>query len=406
MCAMKIVYLYRGVPVSTPLMHIRFMMEAFRRLGHEVTACFPVSEGPASVSAVVDDRRVRRAAWFRAWMPRPLVNLAQMREARRARQRVMTFCQEARPDFIYERYSVFTDAGLRAARAVSCPIIWEMNSVYSVLHPEVFSPWFRWLARRSDARLTRMADALIAVSGEVAGVLRGFGVSEDKITVMHNAVHPPEYEGLEARREARRRELGIGDSLVVVLLQALDAGPFPARLLQAVHTAWPRIRAAVPGARLLWIGGGSRLPWFRERLRQTLPTADSEIVLLGSRAHAEVPELLACGDIGLVPWHRPFCSPMKIFEYMATGLPLVAPDLAGIREVVRHRENGLLFAHDDFARMAEAVVELATNQGLARELGRRGREYVLRKHTWDGNAAAVIEIARALIAQKEGWAGS
>jgi len=72
---------------------------------------------------------------------------------------------------------------------------------------------------------------------------------------------------------------------------------------------------------------------------------------------------------------------------------------------VHHGENGLLFAHDDFASMAEAVVELAGNRELARELGRRGREYVLRKHTWDGNAAAVIEIARALIAKKQGRTG-
>ncbi len=397
---MRIVYLYRGVPVSTPLMHIRFIIEALRRQGHEVHECFPVA-GPSRGDSG-GGSRVRVAAWFRANMPRPIVNLAQLMAARRSRSQVVRFCQQVRPDFIYERYSVFTDAGLIAARAVDCPIIWEMNSVYSVLHPEVFSPLFRGYAGRSDAHLISMADALLPVSGEVANVVRRLGVPESRITVMHNAIHPPEYEGLESRREDRRKELGLGSSPVIVVLQALDAGPFPARLLTAIRTGWPLIRAALPGARLLWIGGGSRLPWFREHLYRDLPGAEKDILLLGSRPHEEVPGLAACGDIGLVPWHRPFCSPMKVFEYMAAGLPVVAPDLAGLGEVVHDLETGLLFRHEDFAHMADRVVRLATDRRLARQLAERGRDYVHREHTWDRNAAAVVEMARVLMASRKG----
>lgn len=393
---MRLVYFYRGVPVGTPLMHIRFIITALRRQGHEVIECFPASRS-RSLASIEKDARTKAKAWYRAWMPRPLVNAAQIYEARRARWPVVNLCRHQRPDFIYERYSIFTDAGLLAAKEVGCPLIQEVNAVYSLQYPEVFASGFRGLARRSDAALLPRADALVAVSEEVARALRKLGVPADKITVMHNAVDPVEYEGLQQERERRRASLGLDGAFVIVVLQALEAGPFPRALLGALTTAWPIVHANVPRARLLWIGGGTRLRWFQQRLLSRLPGAKHDILFLGKRPHAEVLGLLACGDLGLVPWHLPFCSPMKIFEYAAAGLPVVAPDLPGIREVVRDRETGVLFPHEDFTAMAEAIAQLIADPEWGRGLAAANREYVPREHTWDRNAARVVEIARSLI---------
>ncbi len=394
---MKILYFYRGVPVSTPLMHIRFLIAAFRSLGHTVVECFP-AVGESAVADTADTTWVAQAkGWFRAHMPRPLVNLAQMFEARRAFPRVLDMCKRQRPDFIYERYSVFTDAGIRAAREIGCPIVQEVNAVYSQQHGHVFAPGFKSIAQRSDRRLLRQADAIIAVSSQVANALVELGVPAHKITVQHNAVAPEEYVGLDKHRRAWRARLGLNNSIVIVVLQALDAGPFPPKLLEAVEAIWPRIRRVEPRVRLLWIGGGTRVDWFRQQLSRRLPTAVHDIEVLGRKAHSEVPGILACGDIGLVPWHRPFCSPMKIFEYMASGLPVVAPNLPGITEIVRHGENGLLFQHENFAEAAEVILSLLADPTTRRDLAERGRRYVLRNHTWNKNAAEVVTIAEELL---------
>lgn len=393
---MKVLYFYRGVPVSTPLMHINFIIAALRRQGHEVVECFPaVGErrtGTADISALA-----RWKAWFRAHMPRPMVNLAQLYEARRARPRLLDICLRERPDFIYERYSIFTDAGLRAAKAAGCPLIQEVNSIYSLQHAHVFAPGFRALARNSDKRLLPQADALIAVSGVVARSLENLGVPAGKITVMHNAVDASEYTGLAEKREELRASLGLENAFVVVVLQALDAGPFPAELLRSLQEAWPRVRQSVPQARVLWIGGGSRFEWFRNRVLATVAGADTEIIMLGRRPHAEVPGLLVCGDVGLVPWHRPFCSPMKLFEYMAARLPVIAPNIDGLSEVIRDGENGLLFPDRDCERMADLIVQLSADPESAAALADRGYQCVLRDHTWDGNAARVVRIAEQFL---------
>jgi len=392
----KIVYFYRGVPVSTPLMHIRFIIDALRQQGHEVAECFPAVGAQGGVGTVETSGVARAKAWFRAHMPRAAVNLAQIYEARRARARTVEFCLRERPDFVYERYSIFTDAGLLAAEAVGCPLIQEVNAVYSAQHSEVFAPGFKALAERSDRHILPQADALIAVSAEVARALQECGVPQAKVTVMHNAVDPAEYQDLDRKREETRRALGLGDAFVVVVLQALDAGPFPGELLRALKEAWPRVSGTVPTARLTWIGGGSRFDWFKARVAAEVPGAD-RILLLGRKDHAEVPSLLAGGDVGVVLWHRAFCSPMKIFEYMAAGLPIIAPDLEGISEVVHPGENGLLFTSGEYARAAELIAGLAAAPAEAAELARRGRQYVLSRHTWGSNAAALVHIAKGLL---------
>jgi glycosyltransferase involved in cell wall biosynthesis len=392
---MKIVYFYRGVPVSTPLAHIRFMIAAFRALGHEVVECFPAAK-PASEGDTAGPRLASAKAWFRAHMPRLLVNLAQIYEARKARARVLALCVRERPDFIYERYSIFTDAGLRAARAIGCPLIQEVNAVYSLQHAHVFAPGFDALARRSDRRLLPQADALIAVSQEVARALVSIGVPDGKITVMHNAVDPDEYRNLAEQRQSIRRKLGLENAFVVIMLQALDSGPFPAELLSALKEVWPRVRATLPQARLLWVGGGTRFEWFKAAVLSDVPGAHDEILFLGNQSHAAVPGLLAASDVGAVLWHRAFCSPMKVFEYMAAGLPVVAPALEGISEVVRDGENGRLFPPGDYGRLVELIVGCAREPIGARSIAERGHEYVLAHHTWAKNAAGVVSIAARL----------
>ena len=128
-----------------------------------------------------------------------------------------------------------------------------------------------------------------------------------------------------------------------------------------------------------------------------VPGAQDGVLFLGSQPHPLVPGLLACGDVGLVLWHRTFCSPMKIFEYMGAGLPVIAPALEGISEVIQDGENGRLFPPGDYGRLAELIVELAMDPDRARPLAARGREYVLTHHTWARNAAAVVSIAARLV---------
>jgi glycosyltransferase involved in cell wall biosynthesis len=110
--------------------------------------------------------------------------------------------------------------------------------------------------------------------------------------------------------------------------------------------------------------------------------------------HAEVPALLATASIGLAPYAADapgYFSPLKLFEYLAAGLAVVAGSIAGVREVVG-AEHAVLVPPGDPAALAAAVSELAADEAKRARLGAAGRELVAARHTWDRRARRILEL--------------
>ena len=80
-----------------------------------------------------------------------------------------------------------------------------------------------------------------------------------------------------------------------------------------------------------------------------------------------------------------YTSPLKLFEYLAMGRPIVASDLPAFREVVRHRENALLFEAGSAPALAAAVRAVVGDPALAASLGRRAFE-TAHDYSWDARA--------------------
>ena len=85
-------------------------------------------------------------------------------------------------------------------------------------------------------------------------------------------------------------------------------------------------------------------------------------------------------------WVVQGCAPLKIVESMGSGVAVVASDLAPVREVITHRENGWL-VHPE--RLARALRILLDHPTLVRELGANARETIARKFTWDAALTAL-----------------
>jgi len=108
-----------------------------------------------------------------------------------------------------------------------------------------------------------------------------------------------------------------------------------------------------------------------------------------------VPAYVKTMDIAVLPSSERFNSPMKLFEYMAMGRAVVAPDRPAIREVIRHGENGVLFRADDPEALTEALRLVMDDADLRRRIGRQARADALAKHTWPGVVRRILaETAR------------
>ncbi|HEY8681662.1 MAG TPA: glycosyltransferase, partial [Rhodanobacter sp.] len=79
-------------------------------------------------------------------------------------------------------------------------------------------------------------------------------------------------------------------------------------------------------------------------------------------------------------------SPMKLFEFMAMGVAMIAPDYAPIAEVVRDGDTGWLFARGHTGACVQQVLELATQADQRRRVGAAARDYIARERQWRNNA--------------------
>jgi glycosyltransferase involved in cell wall biosynthesis len=121
----------------------------------------------------------------------------------------------------------------------------------------------------------------------------------------------------------------------------------------------------------------------------------------GLAGRDEIPHLVAGFDIALQPAAVAYASPLKVFEYMAAGRAIVAPDQPNLREVLVHEQTALLFDPTVKGAMWAAVERLVTDAALRQRLGRAARQAVIdRDLTWDGNARRAVSLAKAEIARR------
>ncbi len=109
----------------------------------------------------------------------------------------------------------------------------------------------------------------------------------------------------------------------------------------------------------------------------------------------QVPSLLSEMDVGVAPYptRRSYVSPLKVFEYLAAGLPVVASGADQIAELVGDGNAGVLVEPENPTALAGALQELASEPERRARLGRAGRATVLANHTWDAVAARILALA-------------
>jgi glycosyltransferase involved in cell wall biosynthesis len=108
-----------------------------------------------------------------------------------------------------------------------------------------------------------------------------------------------------------------------------------------------------------------------------------------------VPAYIAAMDVAVQPDVNEYASPIKLFEYLATGRAVLAPRKANILEVVEDGVTARLFTPGDAEDLGAAIVRLHADAELRDRLGRAGAELIdARQFHWVGNARRVVELAR------------
>ncbi|TLN19001.1 glycosyltransferase family 4 protein [bacterium] len=247
-------------------------------------------------------------------------------------------------------------------------------------------PWLfrRWLKTPGRKRLLVITNALRALLERDYGKdLLGI-----EVQVAPNAVDLDHYAQLPGPAAARE-QLGLPERLTAVYSGHFYAGR-GIDLLVGLARAFPEMN-------FLWVGGRAEdVQTWKDRLKEM---GVANVTLTGFIDQSHLPLYQAAGDFLLMPYENhiagssggnsaEICSPMKMFDYLATGRPILSSDLPVLHEILNDR-NAVFCQAEDLAAWEKALHGLINDEGRRRALGDQARSYA-RMHSWKDRASQAM----------------
>jgi len=420
---MKVLYLCAdsGVPLlgrKGASIHVRSLVAALNRAGHQVVVAAQVLnkspwETPAAIAGNVLHLRPSSGSAAAVQALKDFnqtlgVENAVPREIRRILSNKELGDDLRRrfegdpPDFIYERASLCGIAGGKLARELNVPLLLEVNAPLTGEQSAYRGSELAQLATTAECWALTQADAVLAVSKAVREHVCNLGADPARVHVVPNGVDagtfcpgPPD--------AAVRERWGLRKGPVLGFVGGLR----PWHGVECLPDLLARLAVRHQDVQMIVVGDGP----LRRELEAEFGTRgmSSRVIFTGAIPHEEVPRLIRLFDLALAPYpaldHSFYFSPLKLFEYMACGVPAVAANLGQIAEVVRDGKNGLLYSAGDVDALAAGCERLLASPSLRLALGQAAAKLVHTGFTWDQNAARVIELAGELITRRRTPAG-
>lgn len=382
---MKILYHHRIASKDGQITHIEEMVHALQALGHEVRLV-----GPNVHQS--DTGQGGSAGWvgrLKSILPTRLYELAEAAYALVVYRRLVRVVRDFKPDFIYERYALFQPAGVWVSRRTGVPLLLEVNAPYAVARRKYGQLRNAWLADAVERYTFRGADRVFPVTQVLAEILVDMGVQRERIVVIPNAINPKDYVNLPTADEAKRRH-GLAGRTVIGFIGFVREWDQLDRLVD-----WLASRPVDDPATLMIVGDGPVRGELEAQAR-ALGVAH-KLVFTGVVPRTAVPAAAMAFDVALQTALVPYASPLCLFEYLAMGKPVLAPDQANHHEVLVRDIDCCMYAPELPGSIETALDSLiadpARRQAIAVEAR---RSFERRGFLWASNASRVSDVAAAM----------
>ena len=389
---MNILYHHRTQGKGVEAVHITGIVDGLRGLGHHVMLIGPPGTNPEMPSHIISEENnsKRTAAWaiLSKHFPEILFELLEIIYSLYAFITLNSILKAKSIDIIYERYSLFQFGGVLAAGAKNIPIILEVNDSAKVERVRTLKS--RRLAFWFEKRILKKADALITISNYFKNQILSYGIDDNKVNVISNAINPDLFNPKRFNRQDIRKKYELDKKFIIGFV-----GLFvPWHGIMLLLDVFAELFEKNSKIHLLLVGDGPERPKVESRIAEL--KINNRVTITGYTQHDKIPDYIDCFDVAVMPNSNNYGSPVKIFEYMGMSKAIIAPAYPPILEVLKDARNALLFEPNNPQDFYSAIENLIKNKELLREIGDNAKREVMAKHTWEKNALKVVKIAHQI----------
>ncbi len=305
-------------------------------------------------------------------------------------------CIKNRPDVLYLRQNSFPFFPIILCKILKIPSIVEVNGLVldelKVSNSKSFAyRIFSFLALSSEKLNYRYCDRIVSVTDKLKDELVNlYTVPKDKIFVINNGANTDLFKPMD--QEKVKSELGLEKSKSYVCF----VGHLAAwQGVEFLIYASPLILEKCPDVRFLVVGDGAVKNKLLE-ITSKLGLSD-KFIFTGRVPYESVPLYINAADVCVAPFikgrnSKIGLSALKTYEYLACGKPIVASSIPGVKDLIDSSGGGVSVSPEDPQQLASAVIKLILNENTRLLMGKRGRKYVVKYHSWDGVARNILDI--------------
>ncbi len=311
--------------------------------------------------------------------------------------RELAILRDERPDVVLTRYNHAnaTLAILWACRRLHIPVVVELNSPNRDSDRGLYRRLPFFLRLFSAQHALSLADGLFAVSEEISAPLRQQAGDGTPVATIPNGVDIERFDPCLSPSIIRKR-FGIPEERVVFGFVGSFA---PWHGVDLLIDAFSVLLAEGLPVHLLLVGQTNPL-WKKQIARLKNPGLSAHVTLAGFVPPGDIPPYLAAMDVTTLPNQASYCSPLKLFEYMAMARPTVSVDTPPIAATLLDGQEGLLFPPGDVHALIGHMRQLAGDPQRRQTLGKAARARMEREFTWHHNAERVFSLLEEACARE------
>ncbi len=375
--------------------HIAHIVKAFEAEGHNVIVVSPPGVDPlAEIGAKPLDKTDEKVQgvtvlwkFISRHAPQFFFELLEIAYNFQAIPRLARIIKGKKIDCIYERNAFFLFAGAFVSKRYSIPFIVEANEAVGIERARKL--FLNAPALLCERYTMKRAERIFTVSSYLSRMLSRHLVSSSRVVVLPNAIDPVRFSQ-PVDGVAVRKRLGIAEKTVVGFAGWFDWWD---RLDLLLDVQKELVEMGYSDVVTLLIGHGTMV----DDLQAQVLKADitDKVFFTGPVEKNDVLSYIDALDIGVLPHSNEFGSPMVLFEMMALGKCVIAPDVAPVTDVVQDGVNGVIFPCLDKEILKRKIIELLKDRSNQLRIGRQARERVMQNHTWKKNAERILQVVTA-----------